>query len=63
MTEAMWFIVVAIGPLLLVVVFAYALLKRRRLSTGERAAQIHGTERAYHEREGEPGRPDAAPRH
>jgi hypothetical protein len=63
MTEAMWFIAVAIGPLLLVVLFAYALLRRRRLSAAERAAQIRATERVYDEGAGEPGRPDAASRH
>ena len=63
MTEAMWFIAVAIGPLLLVVLIAYALLKRRRLSAAERASQIRGTERVYDERDGEPGRPDGVPRH
>ena len=47
--EALWLIAVGIGPLILGVVLAIMLLRRRRLSVAERAAQKRGTEALYHD--------------
>lgn len=47
MADLLWFVTVAIGPVILVILFAYALIRRRRLSTREREAQKEGTERLY----------------
>jgi hypothetical protein len=46
----LWLIAVAGGPLLLAVLFGWALLRRRRLTARERAEQIRGTEKVFDER-------------
>src|SRR5690606_21606118 len=48
-TETMWLFVVFGGPLVIGIAIAYALLTRRRRSTGEAAAQRHATRRLYEE--------------
>lgn len=47
MADKLWFIVVALGPLLLGGVIAYALMRRRRLSTSEKVEQEKAVERLY----------------
>ncbi len=47
MADNIWFILVALGPVVLAAVIAYALLRRRRLSTGEQRAQDEAVERLY----------------
>lgn len=51
MTEFLWLLLVAAGPVLLGAAAAYALLNRRRLTPGEKSAQKRGTERLYRERD------------
>lgn len=51
MTEMLWLLLVAAGPVLLGAVAAYALLNRTPLTPGERAAQKRGTEKLYRERD------------
>lgn len=46
----LWLLVVAGGPLLLAILFGYALLRRRRLSRSERTAQKQGTRDVFDER-------------
>ncbi len=48
---SVWALATVLGPIVLIIVFAYAILRRRRLSTAERVAQKQGTERAYREPE------------
>jgi len=45
--ELLWFVAVAIGPVILAIVIAYALIRRRRLSAREREVQKEATERLY----------------
>lgn len=47
----LWGLATIGGPILLFIVIAFALLRRRRLSGAERAAQVEGTERGYREPE------------
>jgi hypothetical protein len=46
----LWLLAVAGGPLLLLVLFGYVLLRRRRLSRAERAARDRGTRNLFDER-------------
>lgn len=50
-TTILWTLATVGGPIVLIVVIAYALIRRRKLSPGERSAQIRGTERGYSEPE------------
>ena len=52
MADKLWFLVVALGPLLLGCVIAYSLMRRRRLHTGEKAQQKEAMERLYDKPEG-----------
>ena len=47
MADKLWFIVVALGPVLLGCAIAYALMRKRRLSTTEMARQENAVERLY----------------
>ena len=47
MEEFSWVLVVVGGPLLLGIVIAFALLRRRRLTPDERRAQHRAIEREY----------------
>lgn len=47
MADNFWFIVVALGPVLLGCAIIYALLRRRRLSTHEKIRQEEAIERLY----------------
>lgn len=47
MTENLWLIVVAGGPLLIAVLIAFALLRRRTVSRAEHAATERATARLY----------------
>lgn len=47
MADNFWFIVVAIGPMLLGAAIAYALLQRRRLTDREKEQQEEAIERLY----------------
>lgn len=49
MEQFPWLLVVAGGPLLLAVAFAYVLLRRRRLTPSERVAQHEAIEDLYDE--------------
>ncbi len=42
-----WWWVTVLGPIVLGLVIAYALMRRRRLTPRERTAQREGTERQY----------------
>ena len=46
---SLWLYATVLGPVILAGVIAYALITRRKLTPGERKAQIAGTERAYRE--------------
>lgn len=46
----LWLLVVAGGPLLLAILIGYALLRKRRLTRGERAARARGTRDVFDER-------------
>lgn len=52
MADKIWFVVVALGPVLLGCAIAYALMRRRRLSTSEVVEQKEATERLYDKPEG-----------
>lgn len=52
MADKLWFIVVALGPLLLGAVIAYSILKKRRLNTSEKVEQKEAVERLYDKPEG-----------
>jgi hypothetical protein len=56
--EVLWLMVVALGPVLLGVLIAYVMLRRRRLGPATRKAQKRETERLYEEepRGGAPSR-------
>lgn len=47
MTETLWLLIVAGGPLLLAILLGYALVQRRQRSTGEKAAQRAAIRRNY----------------
>ncbi len=47
MADNLWFVIVGIGPLLLGVAIAYALMKRRRLTGTEKMQQEQAIERLY----------------
>lgn len=47
MSEFLWFLVVAGGPLVLLIAIIYAVLTRRRKSVGEAAAQRQATRHLY----------------
>lgn len=49
-----WLLVVAGGPLLLAAAFAYALVRRRRLTAREKAAQHEAIDEIYHSDAEEP---------
>jgi hypothetical protein len=49
--SSVWGLATVIGPIVLIVLFAYALIRRRRLTPGERVAQNEATERGYREPE------------
>lgn len=49
MTENLWLLIVAGGPLLIAVVIAYALFQRRKPSAAQRAATDRATARLYDE--------------
>jgi biopolymer transport protein ExbB/TolQ len=51
MTEILWLLIVMGGPILIAVLLAYALLNRRKRSTGEAAAQRSATRQLYEEKE------------
>jgi hypothetical protein len=51
MSEFLWLLLVAAGPVLVGAVAAFVLLNRRRLTPHERSAQKRGTEKLYHERD------------
>lgn len=46
-SEYLWFFAVAVGPVILGGAALYALLRRRRLRTGERVARDAATEKLY----------------
>ena len=47
MADNFWFIVVAVGPILLGAAIAYALLQRRRLTAKEKRQQEEAIEELY----------------
>lgn len=51
MTEILWLLIVIGGPILIAVLLAYAMLNRRKRSTGEAAAQRSATRQLYEEKE------------
>lgn len=52
MAEYLWFFAVGIAPFLVAAVIVYALMRRRRLTPGERVARDQRTRELY--REGDP---------
>ncbi|KEQ07694.1 MULTISPECIES: hypothetical protein [Pseudorhizobium] len=52
MADKIWFIVVALGPVLLGCIIAYALMRRRRLNTTEVVEQKEAMEQLYDKPEG-----------
>lgn len=50
MANSLWFLVIAIGPILLGGAIAFALMRRRRLSAGEKRRQKQAVERLYDKR-------------
>jgi hypothetical protein len=44
-----WSLAIVVGPILLAAAIAYALIKRRRLTSTEKQAQDAGTRRQYHD--------------
>lgn len=53
MTETFWLLVTAGGPLILAIIFAYVLIRRRKLSRAEFEAGERETRRLYEERDPE----------
>ena len=49
--SSIWSLATVLGPLVLIIVFAYALIRRRRLTPAERVSQKAATERGYNEPE------------
>lgn len=52
MADNLWFILVAIGPIILGGAIAYAMLQRRRLSGSEKARQEEAVEALYDKPQG-----------
>ena len=52
MADKLWFVIVALGPVLLGIVIAYGLMRRRRLSTAEKVRQEKAVERLFDKPEG-----------
>jgi len=52
MADKFWFIIVALGPLLLGAVIAYSILKKRRLTSNEKIEQKEAVEQLYDKPEG-----------
>ncbi len=52
MADKIWFIIVALGPLLLGAAIAYSILKKRRLTASEKVAQKEAVEQLYNKPEG-----------
>lgn len=48
---SLWAFATVLGPIVLIVVIAYALIRRRKLTPSERTAQKVETERGYSEPE------------
>ncbi|WP_187969406.1 hypothetical protein [Aquibium microcysteis] len=46
----LWLLVVAGGPVLIAILIGFALMRKRRLSRTERAAQARGTRDVFDER-------------
>ena len=57
MTEILWLLIVIGGPILIAVLLAYAMVNRRKRSTGEAAAQRSATRQLYEEKEEPPPAP------
>ena len=51
MSEIMWLLVAAGGPLLLAIIFAYVLIRRRKLTRAEFEAGERETRRIYEHRD------------
>jgi hypothetical protein len=49
--SSIWTLATVLGPVVLIVVILYALVRRRRLTPAERVAQKDATERGYSEPE------------
>lgn len=49
--SSVWSLATVLGPIVLIVAIAYALIRRRRLTPAERVAQKDATERGYSEPE------------
>jgi cytochrome c-type biogenesis protein CcmH/NrfF len=54
--DVLWLIIVALGPLVLGVLIAYALLQRRRFGAAEQTQQDKATQEVYRD-EPPPGEP------
>ncbi|MGW9229581.1 hypothetical protein ACWGPT_01785 [Pseudorhizobium sp. NPDC055634] len=52
MADKLWFLIVAIGPVLLGLVLAFALMRKRRISSVEKARQEEAVEQLYDKPEG-----------
>ncbi|MCO4317693.1 hypothetical protein M8997_010905 [Phyllobacterium sp. 21LDTY02-6] len=50
MTEYFWFFVVVGGPVILGIVIAYGMARRRRLTAAEKTARDRQTRAGYHDR-------------
>jgi hypothetical protein len=48
MTEYLWLFVVVGGPIILGLIMAYGMMKRRRLTHAEKDARDQKTEKLYH---------------
>lgn len=57
MSETVWFFAVAGGPLLLAIIFAYVLIRRRKVSRAEFDAGERGARRIYEHRDPDTGAP------
>lgn len=51
MFESLWFLVVAGGPIVLAIIFAYVLIRRRKLTRAEFDAGERGAKRIYEHRD------------
>ncbi|MBS9720804.1 hypothetical protein JYU29_08905 [Tianweitania sp. BSSL-BM11] len=49
--SSLWSLTVVLGPIVLIVLIAFALIRRRRLTPAERVSQKAETERGYNEPE------------
>lgn len=50
MADNLWFLIVALGPVLLGCAIVYALMQRRRLSSEEKHQQSEAIDRLYEKR-------------